>query len=49
MPRRRGRCQPGAHVGGTQLISNYQAAQAYQQVNNAYVGYWYNGSAWVNQ
>jgi len=34
---------------GTQLISNYQAAQAYQQVNNAYVGYWYNGSAWVNQ
>jgi len=34
---------------GTQLIANYQAAQAYQQVNNAYVGYWYNGSAWVNQ
>jgi len=34
---------------GVQLISNYQAAQAYQQVNNAYVGYWYNGTAWVNQ
>jgi len=34
---------------GTQLIANYQAAQAYQQVNNAYVGYWYNGTAWVNQ